>query len=110
MGKLKQVERTPVRDNCIHKETRSRLNCRSTCKLSVQNLLLFLVLFKNIQDQVCAIIISLLFCPGMTWPATLREGVFTDRALRTILGYNKGKVRRKWRILHKRRATISVSY
>jgi hypothetical protein len=79
--------------NSIHEEIKSRPNSWNACYHSVQNLLSFSLLSKNIQIKVYETIISPVILYGCeTWSLTLRE----KHRLRKILGPKRGEVIGQW--------------
>ena len=75
------------------------------CNHSVQNLLYFSLLSKNLKINICRnIILPIVLCGCETWSLTLREErrlrMFENMVLRRIFGPKRDKVTRKWRKLH----------
>jgi hypothetical protein len=51
--------------NSIHKEIKSRLKPGNACHHSVQNILSYSLLSKNLKIKICRIIILPVFCMGV---------------------------------------------
>jgi hypothetical protein len=91
--------------NYIQEEIKGRLKSGNACYYSVQNLLYFSVLFKNIKIKIYrTIILPVLLYGCGTWSLTLREEsklrVFENRVLRRIFGPKMVEVAGEWRKLH----------
>jgi len=91
--------------NSIQKEIKNRLKSGNACYLSVQNLLPYSLLSKNIKIKIYRTIILPVVMYGCeTWSLTLREEgrlrVFENRALRRIFGPKRDEVTREWSKLH----------
>ena len=76
--------------NLIQEEIKSRLKSGNACYHSVQDLLSFSLLFKNLKIKIYRnIILPFVLCGCETWSLTLREehrlSVFENRVLRRIL-------------------------
>jgi hypothetical protein len=92
--------------NSIHKEIKSRLKLGNACYHSVQNLLSYRLLSKNLKIKIYRIIILPVVLYGFeTWSLTLREErrlrVFENRVLRRVCGPKRDEVKGEWRKLHK---------
>jgi hypothetical protein len=90
---------------CIQEGSKSRLKSGNDCCYSVQDLLSFILISKNIKINVYrTIILPVVFYGCETWSPTLREEhrprVFEKRALRRIFGFNSDEVTGEWRKLH----------
>jgi hypothetical protein len=87
---------TVTNENCIHKESKSRLNSGNACYHSVQNLLSSHLLSKNSKIKTYKTIILTVFYGCETWSHTIRVeqrlGVFENRMLRRIFRHQKEKV------------------
>jgi hypothetical protein len=87
--------------NSIQEEIKSRLKSGNACCHSVQNLLSFSLLSKDLKSTECRTII---LCGYETWLLTLREEcrvrVFEQRVLRRIFGPKRDEVTGEWRKLH----------
>jgi hypothetical protein len=60
--------------NCIHKDTKSRLNSVNACYISVQNPLTYCLLFRNPKIKKCKTIILHFVLYGCeTWSAISRK-------------------------------------
>jgi hypothetical protein len=87
---------TPVTNkNLIQEEIKRRLNSGNACYFSVQNLLSFRLLLKNLKIIIFKTIILPVVLYGCeTWSVTLREEhrlrVFENRVLRRIFGPKRG--------------------
>ena len=84
---------------------------RNACYHSVQNLLSYSLIFKNIKIKIHSIIILLVVLYGCkTWSLILREQrrlrVSENRLLRRIFGPKKDEVTGKWRRLHAKSVLI----
>jgi hypothetical protein len=83
--------------NSIQEEIKSRLNSGNACYNSVQNLLTFSSLSKNLKFKIHKNIILPIVYGCETWSLTLREErrlrVFENRALRRIFEPKRDKVR-----------------
>jgi hypothetical protein len=91
--------------NSIQEEIKGQLNSGNACYYSVQNLLYFSVLSKNIKIKIYRTIILPVVLYGCgTWSLTLREEcklrVFENRVLRRIFGPKMVEVTGEWRKLH----------
>jgi hypothetical protein len=89
----------------IQEEIKRRLNSGNACYHSVQNLLFFLLLPKNLKSRIFETIILPVVLYGFeTWSLTLREEhrlkVFENRVLRRIFGPRRVEVTGEWRKLH----------
>jgi hypothetical protein len=89
----------------MHEEINSRLNSGNACYHSVQSLLSYRLLSRNIKVKVWNTIILPVVLYGCgTWCLTLREeqrlSVFENRALRRIFGPKRDEVAGEWRRLH----------
>jgi hypothetical protein len=101
---FKYLGTTLAFQNSSQVEIKSRLKSRIACYLSVQNLLSFSLLCKNIKIKKYRTIIYLFFYGCETWSLILREEhkmrEFENRALRIIFGPKRDEVTGEWRILH----------
>jgi len=91
--------------NSIQEEIKSRLKSGNACYHSVQNILSFSLLSKNIKIKIHrTILLSVVLYGCETWPLTLREErrlrVFEKRVLRMILRPKRDGVTGEWRKLH----------
>ena len=87
---FKYLGTTITDQNSMQEEIKSRLKLGNACYHSVQNLLSFTLLSKNLKIKVCRIIILPVVLYGCeTWSLTLREErrlrVFENRVLRKYL-------------------------
>jgi hypothetical protein len=94
-----------VNQNSIHEEIKSRLKSGNGCYHSVQNLLSFSSLCKNVNVKVHRTIILpvVLYCCE-TWSLTLREEsrlrVLENSVLRRIFVPKRDEVTGEWRRLY----------
>jgi hypothetical protein len=101
---LKYWGTTLTNQNDIHDEIKSRLNSGNACYYSVQNLLSFRLISKNLNIKVYKTVILPVVLYGCeTWSLTLREEhrlrVFENSVLRKIFG-PKREEDGSWRKLH----------
>ena len=101
----KYLGTTLTYQNYIQEEIKSRLKPRNTCYHSVQNLLSFSLLSKNIKINIQrTIILPVVVYECETWSLTLREKrrlkVFENRVLTTIFGPKRDKIKGEWRKLY----------
>ena len=92
--------------NSIQKEIKSRLKPGNACYHSLQNLLYFSLLSKNIKIKIQrTIILPVVVYECVTWSLTLREerrlSVFENRVLTTIFGPKGDKIKGEQRKLHR---------
>jgi hypothetical protein len=90
--------------NFIHEEIKSRLKSENAFFHSVQNLLSYSLLSKNIKTKIHrTVILPVLLCGCETWSLTLREEhrprVFENRVVRKIFGPKGDEVTGEWRRL-----------
>jgi hypothetical protein len=102
---FKYLGTTLTDQNSIHEEIKSRLKSENACYHSVQHILSFSLLSKNIRIKVYRTIILPVVLYGCeTWPPTLSEErrllVFENRVLRRIFGPKRDEVTGEWRKLH----------
>jgi hypothetical protein len=62
-----------MNQNCVHEEIKSRFNSGNVCCHSVQNLLLFHLLSKNLKIKIQKTVILFVVYGCETWPLSLRE-------------------------------------
>jgi hypothetical protein len=96
---------TITNENLIQEEIKRRSNSGSDCYHSVQNLLFFCLLSKNIKVRICKTrILPVVLCGCETWSLILREEhrlmVFENRVLRRIFGPKGDEETGDWRKLH----------
>jgi hypothetical protein len=100
VAKFKYFEMMLTNQNYIHDEIKSRLNSGNVCYYSVQNLLSFHLIPKNVKIKV---ILPVVLYGCKTWSLTMREEhrlrVFENRVLRRIFGH-KREEDGSWRKLH----------
>jgi len=87
--------------NCIQEESKSRLKSGNACYHSVQSVLCYSLLSKNIKIKIYRTIILPVVVYGCeTWSLTLREEsrlrVFENRVLRGIFGPKRDEVMGDW--------------
>jgi hypothetical protein len=105
VSQFKYLEMTVTNQNLIQEEIKRRLNSGNACYHSVQNLLSFRLLSKNLKIRIYkTIILLLVLYECETWSLTLREEhrlrVFENRVLRRIFGPKRDEVIGEWRKLH----------
>jgi hypothetical protein len=111
---LKYLELTLTDQNCIHKEIKSRLNSGNACYHTVQSVLSFCLLSRNVKVKIYKTIIMPVVLYGCeTWSLTLREKcrlrVFENRVLMRIFGSKRDEVTGEWRKLHNEELHILYS-
>jgi hypothetical protein len=89
----------------MQEELKSGRNLGNACYHSVQSILSFCLLSRNVKVKIYkATIPTLVLCGFETWSLTLREEhrlrVFENRVLRRIFGPKRGEVMGEWRKLH----------
>jgi hypothetical protein len=104
VAKFKYLGKTLTNQNDIRDEIKIRLNSGNACYYSVQNLLSFRVISKNLKIKIYKTVILPVVLYGCeTWSLTLREEcrlrVFENRVLRMIFG-PKREEDGSWRKLH----------
>ena len=102
---LKCLGTTRTNQNSTQEEIKRRLKWRSASYNSVQNLLSYRLLSKNIKSKIYrTIILSVVLYGCETWSLLMREEcrlrVFEKRVLRRIFGPKKDEVTGEWRKLH----------
>jgi hypothetical protein len=88
---------TLTNQNSIQEEIQGRLKSRNACYHSVQNLLSYSLLSKNLKIKIYRTIILPVVLYGCeTWSLTLREEsrlrVFENRVLRKVFGPRRDEV------------------
>jgi len=94
-----------MNQNSIQKEIKNRLKSGNGYYQSVQNLLFYSLVPKNIKIKIYRTIMLPVVLYGCeTWSLTLRGEkrlrVFENRMLRRIFGPMRDEVTREWNILH----------
>jgi len=102
---FKYLGTTLTNQNSIPEEIKSRLSSGYACYHSVQNLLSFRLLTKNLKIKIYRTIILAVVLYGCeTWSLTMREErklrVFENMVLRRIFGPRRDEVTGEWRRLH----------
>jgi len=97
--KFKYLGTTLTNKNSIQEEIKSRLKLGNACCHSVQNLLSFSLLSKNLQIKIYRnIILPVVLYGCETWSLILREErklmVFENRVLRRVFGTKRDEVTR----------------
>ena len=94
MEELKYLGTTVTNQNYIAEEIKSRLMSGNACYHSVQNILSFRLLSKNLKNRIVILPVVLYGCE--TWSLTLWEErklrVFENRVLRRIFGPRRDEV------------------
>ena len=99
------LETTIADHNSIQEEIKSRLKSGNSCNHSVQNLLSFILLFKDIKIQINRSIIFPFVLYGCeTWSLTMREErklwALENRALRRLFGPKRDEITGEGKKLH----------
>ncbi|KAJ4428654.1 hypothetical protein ANN_25647 [Periplaneta americana] len=102
--KFKYLEAT-VTKNDTREEIKRRINMGNACYYSVEKLLSFSLLSKNLKVRIYKTVILPVVLYGCeTWTLTLREEhrlrVFENKVLRKIIGAKRDEVTGEWRELH----------
>jgi hypothetical protein len=105
VAQFKHLRTTVTNQNLIQEEIKRRSNSRNACYHSIQNLLCFYLLSKNLNIKIYKTIILPLVMYGCeTWSLTLREEhrlkMFENRVQRKILGPKRDEVTESCRKLH----------
>jgi hypothetical protein len=103
--KLKYLGTTVTDQNLVKEKIKWSFNSGNTCYYSVQNLLSFRLLSRNIKIRIYkTIILSVVLYGCETWSLILREEhrmrVFENKVLRRIFRPKTDKVTVGWRKLH----------
>jgi hypothetical protein len=104
MFKYMHLGTTVTNQNLIQEEIRRRLDFGNACYHSVQNLLSFRLLSKNLKIRIYkAIILPVVLYGCETWSLTLREehrlGAFENRELRRTFGPKRDEMTGEWKKL-----------
>jgi len=91
---FKYLGTTLTHQNSIQEEIKSRLKLGNACYYSVQNLLSFSLLSKNLKIKIYrTIILPVVLCGCETWSLTMREErrlrAFENRVLRRVFGLKR---------------------
>jgi len=102
---FKYLGTTLTNKNSIQEDIKSRLKLGNACYNSVQNLLSFSLLSKNLKIKIYrTIMLPVVMCGCETWSLTLGEEhrlrVFENRLLRRVFGPKRDKATGEWRKLH----------
>jgi hypothetical protein len=105
VSQFKYLGTTVTNQNMIQEEIKRRLDSGNACYHSIQNLLSFRLLSKNLKIRIYnTIILPVVLYGCETWSLTLREEhglwVFENRALRRRSGQKRDEVTGKLRKLH----------
>jgi hypothetical protein len=96
VAKFKYFRTTVTNKNCIHNETKRRLNVGNNCYNSVKSLSPFILPINTKIKIYKNIILPLVLYRYETWSLTVREEhrlwVFENRALRRIFGPKREEV------------------
>jgi hypothetical protein len=100
VAKFKHLGTALTDQNQMHEEIKRRLNSGNACYHSVQSLLSFRLLSRNLKVKIYKTIILPVVLYGCeTWSLTLREEhrlrVFENRVLRGIFGPKRDEVTRE---------------
>jgi hypothetical protein len=114
VAKFKYLGTTLTDQNGMEEEIKSRLNLGNACRHSVQSLLSFRLLCRNVKVKIYKTIILPVVLYGCeTWYVTLREEhrlrVFENRVLRRIFGPKRDEVTGEWKKLHNEELHILYS-
>jgi hypothetical protein len=75
VAKFKYFGIIVTKQNCIHKEIKTKFNSDNACCLLVLNLLSSHLIFKNLKIKIYKTIMLLVVLYGCeTWSVTVREG------------------------------------
>jgi hypothetical protein len=102
VAQFKYLGTTVTNENLIQKKIKRRLNSGNPCYDSVQNLLSYRLLSKNVTIRIYkSIILPVVLCGRETCSLTIREEhiprVFENRVLRRIFGPKSDKVTGSWK-------------
>ncbi|KAJ4428734.1 hypothetical protein ANN_25727 [Periplaneta americana] len=103
--KFKYLGATVTNINDTREEIKRRINMGNACYYSVEKLLSYSLLSKNLKVRIYkAVILPVVLYGSETWTLTLREEqrlrVFENKILRKIFGAKKDEVTGEWRKLH----------
>jgi hypothetical protein len=105
VSQLKYLGITITNQNLIQEKIKRRLSSGNACYHSVQSLLSFHLLSKDLKMRIYkTIILPAILYVCETWSLTLREEhrlrVFENKVLRRIFGSKRDEVTGGWRKLH----------
>ena len=96
----------------LRKKLRAGLKSGNACCHSVQNILSFRVVSKNIRIKIYRYIVLPVVYGRVTWSLILREEsrlrVFDNRVLKRIFGPKRDRITRNWIKLHNKELFIQV--
>jgi len=95
--KFKYLGTTLTNQNYVQEEIKSRLKLGNACYYSMQNLLSYSLISKNLKIKIyITIILSVVLYGCKTWSLTLREEhrlrVYENRVLRRVFGPKKNEL------------------
>jgi len=98
---FKYLGTTLTHQNSIAEEIKSRLKSGNACYLSVQNLLSYRLLSKNLKIKIYStIILPIVFYGSLTLREERKLRLFENMVLRRIFGPRRDEVTGEWRRLH----------
>ena len=105
LEEFKYLETALTNQISIQEDIKNRLKSGNACYLSVQNLLSYNLLSKNLKIKIYrTIILPFALYECETWSLTLRKErrlkVFENKVLRRICGPRRDEVTGEWRKLH----------
>jgi hypothetical protein len=114
VANFKYLGTTLTDQNCMQEEIKSRLNSVNACYHSVQSLLYFRLLSRNVKVRIYKTIILPVVLYGCeTWSVTLREEhrlrVFENRVLMRIFGPKRDEVKGECRKMYNEELHILYS-
>jgi hypothetical protein len=105
VDEFKYLGTTFINQNSIQEEFKSRLKLGNACYYSVQNLLFYRLLSKNLKIKIYRTIIMPIVLYGFeAWSLIIRKEsrlkVFENRVLRRVFGPKRDEVTGEWKKLH----------